>query len=77
MNRNSELAQLPRMRTIPQAHKMILEKDPETCISIRDIRRLVATGDLPTVKTGNKILINFDLLMQKLSCYNNEVVCVS
>lgn len=65
------------MRTVPQAYKMLVDIDPETAITLRAIRRMVTDGELPSIHVGNKVLINFDLLLQKLSCYNDDVVCVS
>ena len=67
----------PRMRTIPQAYKELKTIDPDTAITVRAIRKLVSDGVVPVFKVGNKSLLNFDLLLRKLSCYNNDVVCVS
>ena len=49
---------LPRMRTIPKAYAEIKALDPDTSFSIRELRKLVNNGDLPTVKISNKKLIN-------------------
>ena len=65
----------PRMRTIPKAYKEIKALDPETSLSMRALRRLVSDGQIPTVKVANKVLINFDLLIQWLSCYNDTADC--
>ena len=67
----------PRMRTAPQALKELIKMDPDTSVTLRAIRRMISAGVLPVVKVGNKSLINFDLLLEKLSCYNGDVVCVS
>lgn len=67
----------PRMRTIPQAYRGLKELDPETAVTVSAIRRMIFAGEIPTVKVGNKTLLNFDLLLRKLSCYNGDVVCVS
>lgn len=32
---------------------------------------MVKIGEIPTVSIGNKTLINLDLLLDKLSCYND------
>ena len=65
------------MRTAPQAYKELLTLDPDTAITLRAIRRMIADGEIPSVRVGTKTLINFDLLLHKLSCYNDDVVCVS
>ena len=46
---------LPRMRTIPKAYAEIKALDPDTSFSIRELRKLVNNGDLPTVKISNKL----------------------
>ncbi len=65
-----------RMRTIPKAYEEIKQLDNNTCFTMRALRRMCANGDIPTVKVGNKTLINLDLLINTLSCYNNDAVCV-
>lgn len=65
----------PRMRTIPKAYEEIKKIDPDTSISMRLLRKLVNSGQIPTVKVSNKILINFDLLLDLLSCYNDNTTC--
>lgn len=62
---------LQRMRTIPKAYEEIKALDPNTCISMRGLRKIIGSGDVPTVKISNKALVNLDLLIDYLSCYNN------
>ena len=68
----------PRMRTIPKAYAEIKKIDPDTGFSIRALRKLVSNGDIPVVKISNKVLVNLDVLLKKLSCdcYNNDTTCV-
>ena len=65
---------LPRMRTIPKAYEEVKAADPETSFTIRALRRLVKCGNIQSVRVGNKILINLDLLFDYLSCYNNSAI---
>lgn len=65
-----------RMRTIPKAYDEIKKLDNNTSFTLRALRRMCANGDIPTVKVGNKTLINLDLLIETLSCINNGTVCV-
>lgn len=65
----------PRIRTIPNAYKEIKKIDPDTDFSMRALRKMVNSGEIPTVKISNKVLINLDLLIEKLSCYNNNDTC--
>lgn len=69
---------LPRMRTIPQAYNEIKKIDPNTSLSNRALRKLILEDKLvPTVKVSEtKKLINLDLLLQKLSCYNETKLYV-
>lgn len=53
---------MPRMRTIDQAAAWLLENDPETAFTKTALRRLVVTGKLPSVKVGQKYLINLDTM---------------
>lgn len=68
---------MPKMRTLPQAYREIIEQDPNTNFTLRALRRMVKNGEIPTVSVGNKKLLNLDLLLDKLSCYNNDATCVS
>lgn len=67
---------LPRMRTIPKAYDEIKKLDNNTSFTLRALRRMCTNGDIPTVKVGNKTLINLDMLIHILSCDNKETVCV-
>ena len=68
---------IPRMRTIAQAYKAIKESDPNTAFTMRALRRMVDNKEIPTVSIGNKRLINLDLLLNRLSCYNTDDIRVS
>ena len=65
---------IPRMRTVPKADEELKQLDPNTCFTLRALRRMVKNNEIPTVSVANKKLINFDLLLEKLSCdcYNND-----
>lgn len=68
MNRSEKI----RMRTIPKAYEELKKIDKDTDISIRMLRRMCQCGEIPTYCIGNKKLINVDLLIEKLSCYNGD-----
>ena len=53
---------LPRMRTINQASAWLQENDPGTAFTQTALRRLVVTGQLPSVRVGQKYLVNLDVL---------------
>lgn len=74
MNRKQNL---PRMRTIPKAYAEIKRIDPDTSFSIRTLRKLVNNGEVPAVKVSSKVLVNLDILLEKLSCgcYNDDTTC--
>lgn len=54
---------IPRMRTIPEAVKLLQELDSSTAITLRAVRRMVNIGQLPVTMVGSKRLINFDKLL--------------
>ena len=74
INGNNNVS-LPRMRTIPKAYDEIKKIDPDTSISMRAFRKLINSGQIPTVNVGNKVLVNLDLLFNWLSCYNGSATC--
>ena len=51
---------VPRMRTLNKALEEIRSVDPDTAISMRAIRRMIA---------GKKRLINLDMLFEALYCH--------
>lgn len=57
----------PRMRTIQQAADWLREADPETAFTPTALRRLVVTGKLPSVRVGQKYLLNLDTLADFLA----------
>lgn len=52
----------PRMRTIDQAAAWLQENDPGTAFTKTALRRLVVSGKLPSVKVGQKYLLNLDTM---------------
>ncbi len=68
---------VPRLRTIPQAFEEIKRQDPDTAFTLRALRRMANNGEIPTVQIESKRLVNVDLLLEHLSCYNEHVFCVS
>ncbi len=55
-----------RMRTIEQAAAWLQEADPETAVTKTALRRLVTTGQLPSVRVGSKYLIDLGTLERYL-----------
>lgn len=62
---------LPRMRGIRQAIEELKQLDPNTALTERALRRLIITGELPSVRIGAKYLINMDVLISYL--YNGTI----
>lgn len=58
---------MTRMRTAEGALQIIKEQDPDTAVSLRFIRRLISTGELPSIPVGRKKLINVDALLEYLA----------
>ena len=57
---------IPRMRTPHGAAEFLREQDPGCAITEHYIRRLIKTGQLPSVRAGVKYLVNVDLLIDYL-----------
>lgn len=53
---------LPRIRGITEAVEEIRAADPKTALTVHALRALVKTGELPSVRVGNKYLINMAVL---------------
>ena len=50
------------IRTIDQAYEEIKARDPGTAISKNLVRQMVRTGVVPSIKAGNKKLVDVDAL---------------
>lgn len=64
---------VPRLRTLPQAFEELKREDPDTAMTMRALRRMVNTGELPTVHIESKRLINMPVLFNYLSCSDEQV----
>lgn len=53
---------MKRIRTIDKAYEEIKAKDPETAITRYLVRAMVNQGIVPSIKTGNKKLVDVDVL---------------
>ena len=53
---------MPRMRTIEQAAAWLAETDPGCALTKTALRRMVTTGQLPSVRVGQKYLISLEAL---------------
>lgn len=56
-----------RMRSIAETYQLLKEEDPGTKVTVCMLRRLVADGIIPSVRSGRKILLNYDTLSAYLS----------
>lgn len=54
---------VPRMRTVQQCAAFFKEQDPECCIGEWCIRQFVNQGKIPVCRSGRRILINLDMLI--------------
>lgn len=53
-----------RMRSIRETARIFKEMDPNTQITEKTLRIMIAEGTIPVVKTGVKYLINVDVLLE-------------
>lgn len=66
------MSNVPRIRSIRDTAKMFKEMDPKTEITESTLRTMIAEGTIPALKTGNKYLINVDLLIKMFYGENTE-----
>lgn len=64
---NNRIPNPPRIRTLPKAFEEIKKLDSNTSFTMTALRNMCRSGEIPTFKIGNKILLNFDLLLDTLS----------
>lgn len=57
---------MKRIRTIDQAYDEIKAKDPQTAISRYLVRQMVKQGMVPSLPSGNKRLVDVDVLERKI-----------
>ena len=50
------------IRTIDQAAVYLKEKDPGSAFTKTALRRLVVTGQIPSIRVGSKYLLNIEML---------------
>ncbi len=61
------------MRSIRETARIFKEMDPETQITEATLRKMIAEGTIPAVKTGVKYLLNVNLILDMLEgSKNNE-----
>ena len=63
---------MERIRTINEAVQMIRKEDPESRISAYMIRQLAYNEKIRSIKSGSKVMIDFDSLLaflQSKECY--------
>lgn len=58
---------MQRIRTINKAFDEIKQQDPETALSLYLIRQMVKQGLVPSIKAGNKRLVDVDVLQEYIN----------
>lgn len=53
---------MARMRLIKEAIAELKEHDPNTAITEYALRRMVKSGQVPSINAGNRYLVNMDVL---------------
>jgi len=49
-----------KMRSIREAYQEIIEKDPDSAITLSAFRRLINEGKIPYIKIGKKKLVSME-----------------
>lgn len=55
------------MRLLSEAFHQIKSDDPHTALTLCGLRRLINNGEIPSVRIGRKVLINYDALLGYLN----------
>lgn len=58
---------VPKMRGLKEAVDELHEQDDGSALSLYALRSLVASGEVPCVRIGRRVLVNMDLLYEYLS----------
>ena len=58
---------IPQMRSLAEAMKTILEIDPQTSLTPTALRRLVRSEAIPSIKIGQKYLIDINAIWEYLA----------
>lgn len=61
------LERKPQLRTIDQAYDEIKARDPNTALSRHLVRQMIRDDLVPSIKAGNKRLVDVDVLEKRLA----------
>ena len=64
------------MRTITESIAAIREADPQTAFTETALRRMVKKGEIPSVKSGCKYLVNLDVLIDYLNNPTSQTAAI-
>lgn len=53
---------MAKFRTIQQAYECLKSQDADTAITYHALRKLVVSGQLPSMRVGKKYLIDMEML---------------
>lgn len=56
------MCELPKLRGIKESYAWLKEQDPETQITLKGYTIMVKTGVIPSVRRGNRYLIDINTL---------------
>lgn len=56
-----------KLRIVTEAYAELKKDDPYTALTLTGLRRMVRSGEIPTISVGRKKLIDYDKLIQYLS----------
>ena len=65
---------IPRIRTMKATYAELKAVDPNTAITFYGFRRTVLSGKIPSLKEGQKILLNMDDVFEYYSTFTTEAI---
>ena len=51
---------MQRLRTLPEAINELKAQDPDTAFTLWALRRLIAEGEIPAIRSGRKPLVSIE-----------------
>lgn len=51
---------IPKIRSMAEAYQEIKKQDPETTLTYYMFRKLILSGEIPSLKTNGKYLVKLD-----------------
>ena len=69
--------QLPQIRTMQDAYKMIKDSDPNTSLSYYLFRQMILNGEIPSIKTSGRYLLNMKDVEERFATQSSAPIPIT